>query len=214
MFLLAGGLGLIIPAVVLTLNAVRYTPSENASEDHAPTNAPPANPGTPRARASSRRPPPSPAAAPPRRRRPRRPRRLPPAPATRPPRRRRRAPALSLLDVNGGGDAPRRSRAGGSADVLGERAPAVRRRAADRSADAAGQDHVLSAARPSRGSARRRPAARRACAGARASSVRARVFAMRRSVCDAMARVARGRRFPPGRARGYALALERARRRL
>ena len=46
-FLLAGGLGLIIPAVVLTLNATRYTASENASEDHAPTNGPPANPANP-----------------------------------------------------------------------------------------------------------------------------------------------------------------------
>jgi hypothetical protein len=46
-FMLAGGLGLIIPAVVLTLNATRYRPSENATEDHAPTNVPAANPGTP-----------------------------------------------------------------------------------------------------------------------------------------------------------------------
>jgi hypothetical protein len=46
-FMLAGGLGLIIPAVVLTLNGTRYQPAENASEDHAPTNAPPANPGAP-----------------------------------------------------------------------------------------------------------------------------------------------------------------------
>ncbi len=38
-FMLAGGLGLIIPAVVLTLNGTRYQPAENASEDHAPTNA-------------------------------------------------------------------------------------------------------------------------------------------------------------------------------
>jgi len=46
-FLLAGGLGLIIPAVVLTLNATRYLPTEGASEDHAPTNGPPANPAVP-----------------------------------------------------------------------------------------------------------------------------------------------------------------------
>jgi hypothetical protein len=45
-FMLAGGLGLIIPAVVLTLNAVT-TPVATASEDHAPTNEPPANPGAP-----------------------------------------------------------------------------------------------------------------------------------------------------------------------
>ncbi len=46
-FMLAGGLGLVIPAIVLTLNATRYMPAENASEDHAPTNSPPPNPGTP-----------------------------------------------------------------------------------------------------------------------------------------------------------------------
>jgi hypothetical protein len=46
-FMLAGGLGLLIPAIVLTLNGTRYRPSENATEDHAPTNAPPANPGNP-----------------------------------------------------------------------------------------------------------------------------------------------------------------------
>jgi hypothetical protein len=46
-FMLAGGLGLLIPAIVLTLNGTRYQPSENATEDHAPTNAPAANPGTP-----------------------------------------------------------------------------------------------------------------------------------------------------------------------
>ncbi len=46
-FMLAGGVGLIIPAVVLTLNATRYRSSDYATEDHAPTNAPPANPGTP-----------------------------------------------------------------------------------------------------------------------------------------------------------------------
>jgi hypothetical protein len=60
-FLLAGGLGLIIPALVLSLNATRYQPSNYASEDHAPTNAPPANPGLPSGSAVS----PSPVAAPP-----------------------------------------------------------------------------------------------------------------------------------------------------
>ncbi|MEO6572757.1 MAG: hypothetical protein ABIP89_02875 [Polyangiaceae bacterium] len=45
-YLLAGGLALIIPTIVLTLNATRYHPSENATEDHAPTNtAPAADPG-------------------------------------------------------------------------------------------------------------------------------------------------------------------------
>ncbi|HEY2510665.1 MAG TPA: hypothetical protein VGI39_07410 [Polyangiaceae bacterium] len=46
-FMLAGGIGLIIPAVVLTLNATRYIPSETVVEDHAPTNGPIANPGAP-----------------------------------------------------------------------------------------------------------------------------------------------------------------------
>jgi len=44
-YMLAGGLGLIIPAVVLILNATRYQPSEAPSEDRAPTNAPTADPG-------------------------------------------------------------------------------------------------------------------------------------------------------------------------
>ena len=46
-YMLAGGLGLLIPAIVLTLNATRYMPSEDATEDHAPTNLPPADPGAP-----------------------------------------------------------------------------------------------------------------------------------------------------------------------
>jgi hypothetical protein len=44
MYMLAGGLALIIPAVVLTLNATRWQPEEGATEDSAPT-APPAEPG-------------------------------------------------------------------------------------------------------------------------------------------------------------------------
>lgn len=44
-YLLAGGLALIIPTIVLTLNATRYHPAENATEDHAPTNSPAADPG-------------------------------------------------------------------------------------------------------------------------------------------------------------------------
>ena len=43
---LAGGLALVIPALVLTLNATRYRPSENATEDHPPADAPAADPGT------------------------------------------------------------------------------------------------------------------------------------------------------------------------
>jgi hypothetical protein len=44
-YMLAGGLALIIPTLVLTLNATRYHPAEGASEDRAPTNSPPADPG-------------------------------------------------------------------------------------------------------------------------------------------------------------------------
>ncbi len=43
-YLLAGGLALIIPAVVLMLNATRYQPEEGATEDNPP-GAPPAEPG-------------------------------------------------------------------------------------------------------------------------------------------------------------------------
>lgn len=46
-YMLAGGMALIIPTVVLMLNATRYQPNENATEDRAPTNGPAANPGTP-----------------------------------------------------------------------------------------------------------------------------------------------------------------------
>ena len=44
-YMLAGGLALIIPTLVLTLNATRYHPTEGASEDRAPTNGPAADPG-------------------------------------------------------------------------------------------------------------------------------------------------------------------------
>ncbi len=45
-YMLAGGLGLIIPALVAMLNATRYMPEEGATEDRAPT-APAAEPGAP-----------------------------------------------------------------------------------------------------------------------------------------------------------------------
>lgn len=45
-FMLAGGMALIIPTIVLMLNATRYHPSANAVEDRAPKNVgPEANPG-------------------------------------------------------------------------------------------------------------------------------------------------------------------------
>jgi len=47
-FMLAGGMALIIPTIILMLNATRYHPSAEATEDHAPTNTgPEANPGKP-----------------------------------------------------------------------------------------------------------------------------------------------------------------------
>lgn len=44
-YMLAGGLALVIPTLVLTLNATRYRPTEGAREDNAPTNTPDADPG-------------------------------------------------------------------------------------------------------------------------------------------------------------------------
>ena len=46
MYLLAGGLALVIPAVVLMLNGTRFQPEEGAAEDRTPV-GPPAEPGTP-----------------------------------------------------------------------------------------------------------------------------------------------------------------------
>jgi len=46
-YMLAGGLALVIPAVVLLLNATRYQSPEGAVEDQVPKNAPQANPGNP-----------------------------------------------------------------------------------------------------------------------------------------------------------------------
>jgi len=45
-YLLAGGLALLIPAIVVTLDATRYMPTEGAREDK-PVNAPPSDPGKP-----------------------------------------------------------------------------------------------------------------------------------------------------------------------
>lgn len=64
-YLLAGGLALVIPAIVLTLNATRYRPDEGVTDDRAPT-GPAAEPGVPGAGvvAPSVSPSPPPAAAP------------------------------------------------------------------------------------------------------------------------------------------------------
>jgi hypothetical protein len=102
MYMLAGGLALVIPAVVLTLNATRWQPEEGATEDRTPagppaepgapggsiTGAPAAGPAAPTTPASASPPAaaPSPASAPPA---------TPPAPAPAP-------PPQSLLDVHEG----------------------------------------------------------------------------------------------------------------
>jgi hypothetical protein len=65
-YLLAGGLALVIPAIVLTLNATRYRPEAGVTDDRAPT-GPAAEPGVPGAGVVAAPPPPSsppPAAAP------------------------------------------------------------------------------------------------------------------------------------------------------
>jgi hypothetical protein len=71
-YMLAGGLALIIPALVVSLNATRYQPVEGMTEDRTPT-APAAEPGAPGgsvvtpppAEPAPAAPPPPPAAAPP-----------------------------------------------------------------------------------------------------------------------------------------------------
>ncbi|MDP8999207.1 MAG: hypothetical protein M3O46_03750 [Myxococcota bacterium] len=106
MYMLAGGLGLIIPAFVLTLNATRFRPDEGATEDRAPI-APAAEPGVPGTSVTGA---PSDVVAPP----------PPPPPETTPPTRGPQSkarpaarsgrgvgrapvpPALSLVDVRGG----------------------------------------------------------------------------------------------------------------
>jgi len=46
-YMLAGGLALIIPALVVTLDQTRYLPTEGAREDRPVTNLPPSDPGKP-----------------------------------------------------------------------------------------------------------------------------------------------------------------------
>jgi hypothetical protein len=97
MYMLAGGLALVIPAIVLSLDATRYRPEEGATEDKTPA-GPPAEPGVPGASISSpssapatSAPAPAPAGTttPP----------AQPAPTTAPP---PAPPPQSLLDVTGG----------------------------------------------------------------------------------------------------------------
>ncbi|MCC6527996.1 MAG: hypothetical protein IT373_35445 [Polyangiaceae bacterium] len=49
LYMLAGGIGLVIPALVLTLNATAYNPAEDEYEDEEELPAAPAEPGTPAA---------------------------------------------------------------------------------------------------------------------------------------------------------------------
>jgi hypothetical protein len=63
MYMLAGGLALVIPAIVLSLDATRYRPEEGATEDKTPV-GPPAEPGVPGAGISSPTAAPPPATAP------------------------------------------------------------------------------------------------------------------------------------------------------
>jgi hypothetical protein len=58
MYLLAGGLALIIPAIVLTLNGTRYRPQEGSTDDNVPT-GPAADPGAPGGGVIGPQPPPS-----------------------------------------------------------------------------------------------------------------------------------------------------------
>jgi hypothetical protein len=84
MYILAGGLALVIPAVVLTLNATRYQPEEGATEDRTP--GPAAEPGAPGGSSiTTGMPPGGPPPPPP-----------PPVPVPAPP------PPQSLLDVHHG----------------------------------------------------------------------------------------------------------------
>ncbi len=83
-YMLAGGLALVIPAVVLSLDATRFRPEEGATEDKAPT-GPLAEPGVPGGSVVT----PAPGAAPPP------PAAVPPAP---PPAAAPAPPPQSLLD--------------------------------------------------------------------------------------------------------------------
>lgn len=88
-YMLVGGLALVIPAIVLSLNATRYVPQEGATEDRAPIGPAP-EPGAPGGSIVAP-PPPTPAPAAPPVATP------PPPPASAP-----AAPPQSLLDLHQG----------------------------------------------------------------------------------------------------------------
>jgi hypothetical protein len=64
MAMLAGGLALIIPAIVVSLDATRFRPDEGATEDHPPAMGPAAEPGAAGGSVVGTPPPAPPAAAP------------------------------------------------------------------------------------------------------------------------------------------------------
>jgi hypothetical protein len=86
MYMLAGGMALVIPAIVLTLDATRYRPEAGVTEDAAPT-GPAAEPGVPGGSIGTPAPGAGPPAPPP-----------PPPPAAAP----AAPPPTSLLDVHQG----------------------------------------------------------------------------------------------------------------
>jgi hypothetical protein len=63
MYLLAGGLALVIPAIVLTVNGTRYRPQEGSTDDNVPTGSP-ADPGAPSGNVLGAPPPARPSGAP------------------------------------------------------------------------------------------------------------------------------------------------------
>ena len=63
-YTLAGGLALVIPAIVVALDQTRYMPTEGAREDKPVTNLPPSDPGKPGGSSVLGAEPPKPAAAP------------------------------------------------------------------------------------------------------------------------------------------------------
>ena len=64
MAMLAGGLALVIPAIVVSLDATRFRPDEGATEDHPPAMGPAAEPGAAGGSVVGTPPPAPPAAAP------------------------------------------------------------------------------------------------------------------------------------------------------
>jgi hypothetical protein len=109
-YMLAGGLALIIPALVVTLDQTRYLPTEGAREDRPVNNLPPSDPGKPGGSSvvGAETAPSTPTAAPPSATTPATPTSPPPTPAP--------APAAPPAPAGGSGGNPSqvRSQASGS----------------------------------------------------------------------------------------------------